>query len=200
MNQNYTETLVRFAADTSFDDLPPKVVHETKRIFLDIMGCALGGRELDKGKIAVGFARNVGGTPEATILGTPFRVSCTNAAFADGELMHSLDYCPVLPPAHVSPYVTAAPLVLAELKQSSGKDLIAAVAMAHEVASRIGISVGSMRAKAGGFPARSYGLSCNTFGAATGAAMILGLDRARLADAFGIAGYLAPLPTHTKFI
>ncbi len=200
MDQNVTETVVKFAADTSYEKLPAEVVHETKRIILDIIGCALGGMETDKGRIASELAREFGGKPEATILGMGSKVSSASAAFANGELMHSLDYCPVLSPAHVAPFVTAAPLALGEVKKASGKELINAVALAHEVACRIGVSLGSMRAREGGFPPRSYGFGCDIFGAATGAAKILRLDREKLADAFGIAGYYAPLPAHTKWI
>ncbi|MFC1917706.1 MmgE/PrpD family protein [Chloroflexota bacterium] len=198
--ENITKTLVDFGIQTQFADLPEKVVHETKRIFLDIIGCAIGGLGMDKGRIAIEVAKSLGGTPEATILGTAIKVAGANAAFANGELMHSLDYCPVLSPAHVAPYVTAAPLALAEVKKASGKTMITALAIAHEMSSRIGISQGNMRAKEGGYPVRSYGFGCNTFGATAGAARILGLSPEQFRDAFGTAGYFAPLPAHTKWV
>lgn len=200
MNKKVTEALVKFSAETTFDNLPDKVVHETKRILLDIIGCALGAIDLDKGRISVELARYLGGRPEATILGVGDKVSSTNAAFANGELMHSMDFCPILPPAHVAPFVTAAPLALVEVKKASGKDLITALALAHEVTSRIGISLGSMRGEKEGFPPHSYGFGCNEFGAAVGAAKILGLDQEKMGNAFGIAGYFVPLPAHTKWV
>jgi len=195
-----TEALVEFGIKTQFDDIPEKVVHETKRILLDIIGCAIGAISMDKGKISIELARGFGGAPEATILGTGIKVSSANAAFANGELMHSLDYCPVLSPAHVAPFVTAAPLALAEVKKASGKSLITALALAHEIPSRIGISLGSMRAKEGGYPVRSYGFGCNTFGATVGAAKVLDLGPEQFRNAFGTAGYFAPLPAHTKWV
>jgi len=41
-------TLARFAADIRFEDLPPDVVTESKRILLDSLGCALAAVDLDK--------------------------------------------------------------------------------------------------------------------------------------------------------
>jgi 2-methylcitrate dehydratase PrpD len=85
MINNVTETLAKFSAELQFDDLPEDVVRETKRIILDIVGVALGGLDMDKGRIAINFARQIGGRPEATILGTGEKVPCPSAAFANGE-------------------------------------------------------------------------------------------------------------------
>ncbi len=199
MQDNITETLAKFVSQVRFEDLPKEVVHETKRITLDIIGCALGSLDLDKGRIALEFARRTGGPKEATILGTGEKVASPIAAFANAELMHTMDYCPILAPGHVTPYVTAAPIALAEVKNASGKALITAIAIAHEVASRVGVSLGPMRA-AEGYPAPSWGLSADTFGAAVGAGKILGFDRVKMADTLGLAGYFAPVPSHTKFL
>lgn len=198
MEGTVTQTLASFAAATSFKDLPPDVVHETKRLFLDVVGCAVGSTTLKKGRIAVAYARENGGRPDSTILGTSHKVPAALAAFANGELMHTLDFCPLLPPAHIAPFVTAPVLALAETKQASGQTLLVAVALAHEVASRVGLSLDPMRIKAGGLVAPSWGLGFNAFGGAAGAAKILGLDEDAMSDAFGLAGYLAPVPSHNK--
>ena len=146
-----TEALVTFTSEITFDALPANVVHETKRILLDTIGCALGAVSLDKGRISVDLAKDLAGKPEATILGSGDKVASTNAAFANAELMHAMDYDPVLPPGHVSPFVISAPLAIAESRRASGKTLLKALAIAHEVASRIGISLGAFRGKKGGF-------------------------------------------------
>src|SRR4051794_28466140 len=106
MERSATHALASFAAKTRFEDLPPEVVHETKRMLLDVIGCAVGSVDLRKGRIAVEFAQESGGRPEATILGTGAKVSASLAAFANGELMHALDYCPLLPPNHITAFVT----------------------------------------------------------------------------------------------
>ena len=127
-----TEALVKFTSGITFKKLPANVVHETKRILLDIIGCALGAVDLDKGRISVDLAKDLAGKPEATILGSRDKVASTNAAFANAELMHAMDYDPLLPPGHVSPFVTSAPLALAESRSASGKTLLTAVTIAQQ--------------------------------------------------------------------
>ncbi|MFT9474812.1 MmgE/PrpD family protein [Streptomyces sp. Mo3] len=194
-----TQELAGFVARTRFDDLPSEVVRETKRIILDVIGCALGSSRLEKGSISAEFARRSGGVPESTIFGFGDKVPAALAAFANAELIHATDHCPILPPAHISPFVTSPALALGESKGVSGKELIVAVALAHEVASRIGLSLDSMRVATGGI-ARSWGLSFDEFGAAAGAARILNLSESVTADALGLAGYFAPVPSHNKFL
>jgi len=200
MQLNVTEQLATFASQTGFADLPHEVIHETKRLLLDILGCAIGSVNLDKGKVAVEFASKVGGKPEASILGTPHKVASPNAAFANGELMHALDYCALVPPNHITALVTPPALALAEARNASGKDLITAVALAHEVASRVGLSLDPMRARKGGLVEPTWGLGFDQFGAAAGAGKILDLDTTAMTDALGLAGYFAPVPSHNKFL
>lgn len=61
MEANTTAALASFIANTRFVALPREVVHETKRILLDGLGCALGSIDLSKGRIAIALARETGG-------------------------------------------------------------------------------------------------------------------------------------------
>jgi len=202
-----TQKLLDFAMETKFEDLPELVVDESKRIILDSLAVALAGLSIDKGKIVVNLARRFGGPPEASILGTGDKLSCANAALANGELVHAMEYCNIIHPViHVSPGVLAAPLAVAEYLGSSGKDLILATALAHEVTTRIGWGMERWRGyvaegpDAGKFirPA-VMGYSMNMFGGTVGAGMLLGLDRNQMAHAMGIAGYIAPAPAWGKW-
>ena len=87
MGKNVTETLAEFGAALKYEDLPADVVHETKRCILDAVGCGVGSVDLDKGRLAVKLARQMGGNPEATILGTGEKVPAPTAAFANAELI-----------------------------------------------------------------------------------------------------------------
>ena len=131
-----TKVLADFCAGHRFEDLPAEAVNETKRIILDTIACGLGGHGVDKGKMAVELSRLTGGTAEASIIGTKGKVPTSVAAFANGELMNALDWRPVVPPAHVPPYVLPPVLAIAEARHKSGKDLIAAAALGMEVTSR----------------------------------------------------------------
>ena len=199
MGNTITENVSKFCTEVEYEDLPQNAIHETKRSILDTIGCALGGLETDKGSLGLKFAQMAGGPPEAIILGTGEKVAVSMAAFANGETMHALDSEALLPPGHVAAFVIPAPLGLAEMRNASGKELILAVALSLEVASRIGTSLGGFRTKTGA-QLRSYGFGSCIFGAAAGAGRIMRLDSEKMADAFGIAGYFAPVPSHQKYV
>jgi 2-methylcitrate dehydratase PrpD len=207
MSDTTLTDLAAFAAGLSFEDLPESVVHETGRTLLDSIGCALAALSVDKGKMAVSLSRRLGGEPEATIPGTGVRVSTTNAAMAVGELINALDYDALYQPGgHVSPNVIPAPLAMAEAQGASGSELIAATALAHEVAIRVtkGMSpLLQMKHDEDGNPfyrwTPAYGGSRYNLGAAAGAAHLLDLDAERMAHAIALSGHHAQVPTHAKF-
>ena len=206
MKESITQEIVRFAAETQFDDLPDEVVHETKRTLLDSIGCAIAGLSVEKGKLALKLARRLGGTPESNIIGTGEKVSCCSASFANGELINALDYDAVLLPGHVSPFVIPAILALAECNETSGRDLIVALALGHEISARVGGALnpivkmtkeGSEAGKCEWPPV--FGYSPCVFGGAAGASKILGLNQEKMTYAMGLAGYLAPGQTMAKW-
>ena len=47
--------LADFIDRTNFEDIPERVIHETKRLLLDSIGCALAGVTADKGKWGVEY-------------------------------------------------------------------------------------------------------------------------------------------------
>ncbi|MFC1962174.1 MmgE/PrpD family protein [Chloroflexota bacterium] len=196
--ENVTGILADFAARIKYEDLPPEITRELKRVFLDLCGCALLGYSVDKGKISVAVAGALGGQPESTILGTGKKVSTTNAAFANGELMNALDYDTISPPGHTSSFVIPAALALAERERASGKSLLTALAIAHEVAIRVASALPSARSGKE-YSERPGGMGACTFGAAAGASKILAFDRESMANALGLAGGLTPLPILTKW-
>ncbi|MBK9607836.1 MAG: MmgE/PrpD family protein [Betaproteobacteria bacterium] len=65
MAQHITTILAKFSAELTYEDLPPEVVHEAKRGFLDIVGCAVGSIDSAKGKIAARL--RVESAPESTL-------------------------------------------------------------------------------------------------------------------------------------
>lgn len=199
MPENITRSLAKFSAELRFEDLPGEIVQQAKRLLLDTIGCGLGAVDLDKGRMGMELARRMGGRPEATVLGAREKVPSAMAAFANGELMNTLDWNALLPPNHVPPYVIPPALALAEAHSKSGKDLITAVVLALEVSARVGTSLVGLRATPGGLPLRVWGISSNQLGATAGAAWLLGLDTDRMQHALGLAGYYAPLPSHAKF-
>lgn len=202
-----TRDLADFAASIRYDQLPPFVVAETKRLLLDTIGCALGGLYTEKGRLAVKLAQNLGGLPEASLFGTDQKVSAASSAYATGELMNALDYEALLsPPEHATPYVLAAPLAVGEMKRISGKECILATALSHELATRLGSSLLFGERFNVEIPERGVGLSIPfagfgqcVFAGTAAAARLWGLGRDEIAHAMGIAGYQAPVPMVPKF-
>lgn len=195
--------LVAFARSASYGTLPPEVVSECRRLLLDSVGCAIGALTVEKGRRALAVAEAMAGPAEVTVIGTGKKLSAASAAFANGELINALDYDSLItPPGHVVPYVIPAIVGMAETQRSSGKELISALAVAHEVSARFGRAMGYYRdAKPGekiNFPAIS-GFSSTIFGGTLGAAMLRGLDDARAADALGLAGHITPVQTLGKW-
>ena len=196
MMERITEKLAEFAAETKFGDLPGDVIHEMKRLLLDTIGCALGGISTEKGSIAVDLARRLGGPSESTIIGKGDKVSCTNAAWANGQLSNALDF-DALGAGHDTPFVIPSSLATAEFTRASGEDLILAIAIGLEVGRRITrvspsnyppVADGPDKGKIAWPPV--FGYTASTFGAAVSAAKILNLNQERIAYATAIAGYL----------
>ena len=183
-----------FLIETEFENLPPEVIHEAKRSLLDALGCAVAGIATDKGKIAVSLAKRLGGPQESTIMGVGDKVSCTNAAMANGELINGLDFDAI---SHIHPFAIPPALAMAESAKASGKDLILSTVLAQEVAKRFVLALSNMLAKLTE-EARTpdvFGNSNETiFGATAGAGKILKINAEQMAHALGIAAYLCPLP------
>jgi 2-methylcitrate dehydratase PrpD len=195
--------LVEFGSKARFEALPAEVVAESKRILLDSIGCALAALTVDKGKRAVRVAHKMGGAAEAKVIGTGHKLSTFAAVFANGELINALDFDVLtIPPGHVTPYVLPAILAMAERQRTSGKGLICALAVAHEVSARFGRAMGYYRDVTPGqkisMPPVS-GFSSTVFGGTLGAALLRGLEPKKIAQALGLAGHIAPAQTMSKW-
>jgi 2-methylcitrate dehydratase PrpD len=192
------EKLASFAIRTKFGDLPDNVVHEMKRVLLDSIGCAIVGLSTERGKIAADLSRKLGGPRESTIIGINDKVSCANAAFANGELINALDFDALSVAVHDVPCLIAAILAVAERCHTSGRDLMLAIALSFEISARFKSAVaqpppigeGSERGTLQ-WPA-VMGFGSAALAAAAGAGKILNLDLEKMANAIGIAGYICP--------
>jgi 2-methylcitrate dehydratase PrpD len=195
MSLTLIEQLARFTTDCHCADIPADVVHECKRIVLDSLGVALAAVDSFKGRAGIDYGRMTGGSGNATIIGTQDRVSVFGAAFANGELINALDMDAVVPPGHVTPYVLPGALAMAEAGSATGRELLAAVALSHEMSYRIGKAMDYLRDTEGGkvSPPTVYGYSSTVFGATAAIARLKGLPMDTTAHALGIAGCIAPV-------
>ena len=190
-----TDAFLDLAFDTDYEDLPANVIHEAKRILLDGIGNALGGISSDKGKIGVEFAHQSGGTPEATLIGVGGKYSAPVAAFANAELLNGLDMDPI---PHIPPITVPSTLAVAQAEKSTGKELLLATVISYDVACRLSrVLLSIMTAslvKYGKTPDVFGNSNEHIIGAAVGNAMLMKLDREKMANAIGIAAYFCPIP------
>ncbi|MCM8747753.1 MmgE/PrpD family protein [Thermomicrobiaceae bacterium CFH 74404] len=177
------EELAAFAVRASYDDLSQAARQQLKSRILDALGCAIGA--LDGAPIR-GLRQHLedfGGRPLASLIGggqtTPDR-----AALYNGALVRYLDYNDsFLAPGetcHPSDNLSAV-LAAAEYAGASGRELLAALAVAYQVQCRLS-EVAPVRAR--GFDHVTQG----AYAAAAGVARALGLDAARAAHGIAISG------------
>jgi 2-methylcitrate dehydratase PrpD len=198
MSKTIVEQLAEFTLETEFPQLPAEVVEECKRVLLDSLGCALAAVDEPKGRIGIQYGRLTGGVGgDATIIGTGDRVSIFGAAFANGELINAMDFDAVLPPGHVAPYVLPGALAVGESLGSSGKDLVTAIAVSHEMSYRFAKAMDYLRdTKDGKISLASVlGFSSTVFGATAAIGKLKGYSGSVLANALGIAGSISPVNT-----
>ena len=171
-------------------------MQECKRDILDSLGVALAGIDHPRGRIGVEMGRRIGGTAgDATIIGTGERTTVYGAAFANSELLNALDADSVLLPGHVAVCATW------RLRDGRGaptlrQDLIAAVAVSHEISYRFGAAMAGYRDTKDGKSANSasvVGYSSTVFGATASAGKLKHLSATQLANALGLAAASAPV-------
>ena len=190
MSQSPLSTqLALWACRTRFEDLPEDVLVATKQLVLDVIGLALAGLETDFGRSVREAALAMAAPGPCRILGSGDRAGVTAAAFANGALPQALEFddTHVESIVHMSSPAVAAALALAETGSVSGRDLIAAVAIANEISCRVG-SVSSGELYRRGF--HPTGLFA-PFGVSYLACRLLGLDAQAMARAAGICGSFA---------
>ncbi|SHI12632.1 2-methylcitrate dehydratase PrpD [Sporobacter termitidis DSM 10068] len=175
--------------DVTYEDLPQKVVDETKKQVLDLIGVAAGGYGQAGAREVRELAVEWGGAPQATIFGCGAKVPAPNAAQANATMVHSLDFDDVHEAAVMHPGVVTIPTSLAVAEYMgglSGRDFIRAVAVGGDMISRMGLATRP------GDDIHQYGWHFTTLNgfmtAAAVAGWIMGLDEERLVSAIGI-GY-----------
>lgn len=203
MYENVTQELVRLIDKASYDNLPGEVVERIKQMLLDSIGCALAGHITDRGRIALELIEELGGNPQAGIIGQS-RSNYAFAAFANSELINALDYDYVGPlTGHVGPYVTSPCLAIAEREHSSGKELILALALANEIGGRAVSSLAQHYVFKEETPyyeeSPRYSQTSAIFGGVAGAGKLLRLSHEEMANAIGIAGASTSVPAQMKW-
>ena len=181
-----TSALARFVSGISYEDLSPAAVLEAKRAVLDWTGCALAGSTHPTVNRLLATFEDLGSVPVVTVLGHGGRrLSLLDAPVANGQMGHVLDFDDthlggvIL---HTSTATLPALFALGERRQSSGRDVIVALAAAFEAGIRVGQAApGHHR---GGWHLTG---TLGTVASAAGSARLIQLDEQRMTFALGIA-------------
>jgi 2-methylcitrate dehydratase PrpD len=182
---NVTRDLAAFLARFRFEDLPETAVHEARRGVLDFIGCALAGsRHPTVGKL-LPVLKALNGEPQATVLGHNLKLGSIEAALANGQMGHMLDFDDthmggvVL---HASSPILAALFALAERGNYDGRALTCAYAAGFEAGVRAGQAAPGHHD--GGWHLTG---TLGTIAAGAASAKLLGLDPQQMTHALGIA-------------
>src|SRR5580700_8531129 len=181
-----TRALAARASALSYDALPDEVRALARQCVLDYYGVALAGADDPLVTILLDELAEAGGAEQASVIGHKTRLPALSAALVNGAIGHALDYDDVnlAMPGHPSVAILPGLLALAEARQSSGREVIAAFVAGYETACRIGLAMRPGHYDLGFHSTATIG----SFGAAAACARLLGLDAEATATALGIAG------------
>lgn len=191
-----SEAICAHVSGASFDRLPPATVAAAKRVLLDATGVMLGASSASEPRPFVDFAAGQGEGPCA-ILGTGRSASAPLAALANGALAHALDFEDAfdLAPGHPNASLVPALIALAQAEgRVDGRHFLTALAVGGDLACRIGLSVGKALDPGGWYPPPIVA----AYGAAAGAAKLLGLDARATRDALSLMLCQATMPGEIK--
>ena len=134
----------------------------------------------------IDMAAEQGGAPQATIPGSAFRTSVSQAALIGSTAGHGFELDDIHAAAHLHCGSLCVPLALAigEWRKLDGRAVIAAVVAGYEAGLRVGLAAtGSLFMR--GFHFQG---TCGAFAAAAAAAHAMGLDAGQTRHALAIAG------------
>ena len=188
---NLTTKITDFVADTRYADIPAAALDQAKTGILDWIFVSLAGEKLaaDSVRAFMGPLTGTNGNHACTVMGRPERASMNQAAQINGCIGHVMDYdetCPKVR-SHLFAAIFPALLALSEAGDLSGKEMLTGFAIGHEVAMRVGEAITPAWIKAGWHGTSLFGI----FGAATGAAKLMGMPRDQIRTTLGLVASLA---------
>ena len=133
-----TRQMAQFTRGLEYEDIPAAAVREAKRFLLDSVGCALAAVPMEDMQAAHRYIVGLGGTPEATVIGSGHRTNVANAALMNALLVRALDYNDIYweqDPSHPSDVIPAA-LATGEVAHRDGREVLAGILIAYELEMR----------------------------------------------------------------
>lgn len=185
-SSDVTGRLARYMVSARDRALPEAVLTECKHRILDTFGAMISGSRMTPGVMAVDYVRGLGGTEQATVVGSGFRTTAVNAALANAMCAHADetdDFEPVTK-AHPGSSVVPSALAIAEKEGRSGEEFVRAVALGYDLTCRLLMALGPDLVRG---THRSAEGTSSTFGALGGAASLARLDEKSMRFAISYA-------------
>lgn len=188
-NINITNTLCQTTIETRFEDLAESNVQNAKNRIIDVLGCIAAGAKAECNPKLVQLIKDWGGKEESSILIYGGKTVSHNAALVNSVMARSFDFESLGPlvdgkcmPAHISGTTVVTAITMGEAFNISGRELITALLSGDNLTARIIASEST-----GGLPPGwdSVG-TANSFGAASIASKIMGLNLGQLKNALGL--------------
>jgi 2-methylcitrate dehydratase PrpD len=135
--------LADYCVSTGYDALPAAAVARAKSVLVDELCCMVLGRRLPAGELLGRYVDSLGGRPEATVAGTRLRAPRAFAALANGTAGHAdeLDGAHITE-GHPGATLVATCLAVAEERRASGRELLNALVLGYDLATRLVDAVG----------------------------------------------------------
>ena len=184
-----TRALGEWVAATGLGDLPEDVVHDTKRLILDQLGCQVGCARLPWSRAVLSAVRGLSGSGPATVVVFGDRLPADEAAFVNSVFAHGneIDDAHIDFRTHPGSVVIPAALAASQAAEGvTGDRLLVSIAVGCEVMLRVADAAGSALKDVRFHNTSS---SVGPFGAAAAVARVLGLGSAGTEHALSIAGY-----------
>lgn len=178
-----TKTLAEHLARTGYDTLNDDAVQSTKEHILYTLGTILAGSSAPGITEVLAGIQGFGTSQESTVLVCGEKLPAPSAALVNATMAHSreLDINDDRIAYKSSVAAIPAALALAEkIGGVSGKDFIAAVCVGVDFGIRLGLAINPK-------PAHAQAIALGPLAAAVACGKILGLDKAGLFNALGIA-------------
>jgi 2-methylcitrate dehydratase PrpD len=180
--------LTKNVLETPFEAFDELTLQRARDRLIDVIGCAVGGANAPGCSMMLEVLRDWGGKKEATVLVHGGKLPAHNAAMMNCVMTRSYDFEPTgayvegkSTPAHLSGTTGPVALTVAEQRGTSGKELLTALILGDDLASRI--TAASQLNIDSGFDCTG---TVNAFGATAIAGRLWGLNEHQMLNAFGI--------------
>lgn len=188
--RNASRLFGEIIAKTTFDDLDAALLERMKVRLADGIGAMLEGRHGVGNDLLLKLMLHYGGAEEATVVNDGAKIPAMNAAMVNSMQMRSNDFEPCHAdnktgegtPSHIASCLNPTAFAVAEREGSTGREIMAAIAVADDLGGRLNESMGFSTANV--FDGTG---TVNGMAATACAAKLSKLSADQIHNAFGIA-------------